>query len=179
MFKIILSVLLVAVLVVLGLAASKPGTFQVQRSSTIQAAPDKVFALINDFKRWPEWSPWEALDPAVQRTHSGAASGPGAVYAWDGNKAVGAGRMEILQAQVPSKVLIKLDFIRPFEGHNTADFTLAAGADSAQPSTTVTWLMQGPTPFVSKLMQVFVSMDSLIGKDFEAGLAQMKQVAEK
>ena len=179
MLKIILSVVLLAVLAVLGLAATKPDTFQVQRSTTIKAVPDKIFALVNDFRRWAEWSPWEALDPAMQRSHSGAASGQGAIYAWEGNKAVGAGRMEILQAQAPSKLSIKLDFIRPFEGHNTTDFTLSPGPDSANPSTTVTWLMQGPTPFVSKLMQVFVSMDSLIGKDFEAGLAKMKAVAER
>ena len=179
MLKIILSVVALAVLAVLGLAASKPDTFQVQRSTTIQAPPDKIFPLINDFKRWPEWSPWEALDPAMQRSLSGAASGPGAIYAWEGNKEVGAGRMEILQAATPSKISIKLDFIRPFEGHNTTDFSLTPAADSANPGTTVTWLMQGPTPFVSKLMQVFVSMDRLIGKDFEAGLAKMKAVAER
>ncbi len=179
MLKIILGVVLLAVLAVLGLAATKPDTFQVQRSTTVKAPPDKIFPLINDFRRWTEWSPWEALDPAMQRTHSGAASGQGAIYAWEGNKAVGAGRMEILQADVPTKLRIKLDFIRPFEGHNTTDFTLAPAADSANPNTTVTWLMQGPTPFVSKLMQVFVSMDSLIGKDFEAGLGKMKTVAER
>ena len=183
MLKMILSVVLVAVLAVLGLAATKPDTFQVQRSTTIQAPPDKIFPLINDFRRWAEWSPWEALDPAMQRTHSGAASGQGAVYAWEGNKDVGAGRMEILQTQAPARLSIKLDFIRPFEGHNTTDFSLTTAGDSANPTTstttTVTWLMQGPTPFVSKLMQVFVSMDSLIGKDFEAGLAKMKAVAER
>ena len=181
MLKIILSLVLLAVLAVLGLAATKPDTFQVQRSTTIKAPPDKIYPLISDFRRWAEWSPWEALDPAMQRTHSGAASGQGAVYAWEGNKEVGAGRMEILQADLPTKLRIKLDFIRPFEGHNTTDFSLTPAGDnaSANPSTTVTWLMQGPTPFVSKLMQVFVSMDSLIGKDFEAGLAKMKAVAER
>lgn len=179
MLKTILSVLGLAVLAVLGLAATKPDTFQVQRSTTIQAAPDKIFPLISDFRRWQDWSPWEALDPAMQRTHSGPPAGQGAAYAWEGNKAVGAGRMEILQAQAPSKLSIKLDFIRPFEGHNTTDFSLNPSSDSAKPGTTVTWLMQGPTPFVSKLMQVFVSMDSLIGKDFEAGLAKMKTVAER
>ena len=175
MLKIFAAVILVAVLAVLALAVTKPDTFQVQRSTTIQAPPEKIFPLIADFHRWPDWSPWEALDPAMQRSHSGAASGTGAVYVWDGNKAVGAGRMEVLGAEPPQQVKIKLDFVRPFEGHNTTDFTLAPqGA-----ATTVTWTMQGPTPFVSKLMQVFVSMDRLIGKDFEAGLAKMKAVAEK
>ena len=175
MLKIFAAVVLVTVLAVLGLAATKPDTFQVQRSTSIQAPPEKIYPLITDFHRWPEWSPWEALDAAMQRTHSGAPSGAGAVYVWDGNKAVGAGRMEVLAAEPPSRVKIKLDFLRPFEGHNTTDFTLAPQGGATQ----VTWTMQGPTPFVSKLMQVFVSMDRLIGKDFEAGLAKMKAVAEK
>ena len=175
MLKIFAAVIVVAVLAVLALAATKPDTFQVQRSTSIQAPPEKIYPLITDFHRWAEWSPWEALDPAMQRTHSGAPSGTGAVYAWDGNKAVGAGRMEVLGTEPPQHVKIKLDFLRPFEGHNTTDFTLAPQGGA----TRVTWTMQGPTPFVSKLMQVFVSMDRLIGKDFEAGLAKMKAVAEK
>ena len=175
MFKKILIVLAVIVAGVLGLASTKPDTFSVQRSTTIQARPDKIYPLVADFHRWAEWSPWEALDPAMKRSHSGPPSGPGAVYTWDGNKDVGAGRMEVLAAQVPAKVTIKLDFIRPFEGHNSTDFSFVPQGDA----TLVSWVMTGPTPFVSKLMQVFVSMDKLIGKDFEAGLAKLKAVAEK
>jgi hypothetical protein len=115
------------------------------------------------------------MDPAMKRAHSGAASGKGAVYEWEGNDKVGKGRMEIVDAAPPSKVVIKLDFLKPFEAHNTAEFTLEPQGDS----THLTWTMYGPAPFVSKLMQVFVSMDSMIGKDFEAGLANMKAAAEK
>ena len=175
MFKKILIVLAVILAGVLGLASTKPDTFSVQRSTSIQARPDKIFPLVADFHRWAEWSPWEALDPAMQRSHSGAPSGPGAVYSWDGNKAVGAGRMEVMAAQAPAKLTIKLDFIRPFEGHNSTDFSFVPQGDA----TLVTWVMTGPTPFVSKLMQVFFSLDKVIGKDFEAGLAKMKAVAEK
>ena len=175
MFKKILLVLAVVVAGVLGLASTKPDTFTVQRSASIKAPPDKIFPLVADFHRWADWSPWEHLDPAMKRGHSGPASGPGAVYTWDGNSDVGAGRMEVLAAQAPTQVSIKLDFIRPFEGHNTTDFSFAPQGDS----TLVTWVMTGPTPFVSKVMQVFVSMDKLIGKDFEAGLAKLKAVAEK
>ena len=175
MFKKTLIVLAVVLAGVLGLAATQPDSFSVQRSTTIQARPDKIFPLVADFHRWADWSPWEALDPAMQRSHSGAPSGPGAVYSWDGNSAVGAGRMEVLAAQAPATVTIKLDFIRPFEGHNRTDFSFVPQGDA----TLVTWVMTGPTPFVSKLMQVFFSMDKLIGKDFEAGLAKMKAVAEK
>ena len=175
MFKKILIALAVIVAGVLGLATTKPDSFSVQRSISIKAAPDKIYPLVSDFHRWADWSPWEALDPAMQRSHSGAPSGPGAVYSWDGNQAVGAGRMEVMAAQPPAKVTIKLDYIRPFEGHNSTHFSVVPQGDASL----VTWVMTGPTPFVSKLMQVFVSMDKLIGKDFEAGLAKLKQVAEK
>ena len=175
MFKTLVIVVVVVVLGVLGLAAFQPETFTVQRQINVSAPPDKPFALVNDFHRWGEWSPWEALDPAMKRSHAGPTSGPGAIYQWEGNKAVGAGRMEITGAQPATRVEIKLDFLRPFEGHNTSVFTLAPqGA-----ATTVTWTMTGPMPFVSKLMSVFVSMDKLIGKDFEAGLANLKVAAEK
>ena len=175
MFKKILLGLAVVVVAVLGLALTQPDSFSVQRSVRIQAPPDKIYPLLADFRRWAEWSPWEHLDPAMKRTHSGAASGPGALYQWDGNDEVGAGRMEVTAAQPPTEVQIKLDFIRPFEGHNTTVFTLAPQGSATQ----VDWRMSGPTPFVSKLMQVFVSMDKLIGKDFESGLAKLKAVAEK
>ncbi len=175
MLKIIAIVIVVLIAVVLGLAATKPDTFRVQRATAIKAPAAKVYALIDDFRQWGQWSPWEKLDPELKRTFSGAASGKGAVYEWTGNSKVGAGRMEITEPTPPNKIVIKLDFIRPFEGHNIAEFTLEPQGDSTQ----LTWVMHGPTPFVSKLMQVFVSMDSLIGKDFEAGLANLKALAEK
>ena len=175
MLKTVLIIVVVIVLGVLGLAAFQPDAFTVQRQVSVSATPDKPYALVNDFHRWGEWSPWDALDPAMKRTFTGPASGPGAVYEWAGNKAVGAGRMEITGAQPASRVEIKLDFLRPFEGHNTTVFTMVPQGTA----TTVTWTMSGPMPFVSKLMSVFVSMDKLIGKDFEAGLAKMKAVAEK
>ena len=175
MLKKIFGLLAMVVVAVLGLALTKPDTFRVQRSASIKASPDKIFPLVSDFHRWADWSPWEHLDPAMTRKHSGPPSGTGAVYVWDGNSEVGAGRMEVLSTQVPSKVSIKLDFLRPFEGHNTTEFTFTPQGDA----TTVRWTMDGPTPFVSKVMQVFVSMDALIGKDFEAGLTKLKTVAEK
>ena len=111
----------------------------------------------------------------MQRSYSGAASGPGAIYAWDGNKNVGSGRMEILEASVPAKIVIKLDFFKPFEGHNTAEFTMLPQGDA----TNLVWVMRGPAVFVSKVMQVFMNLDKMIGKDFEAGLANLKKLTEK
>ncbi|MBB3121337.1 SRPBCC family protein [Pseudoduganella violacea] len=167
--------LIVILLVILGLAASKPDTFTVQRSATIKAPPEKIVAYLNDFHNWQAWSPWEKLDPKMQRTFEGPQSGKGAVYAWNGNDEVGQGRMEIIDNASPAKVGIKLEFIRPFASQNSSDFSLQPNGDGTQ----VNWSMSGPMPFVSKLMSVFVSMDKMIGKDFEKGLAQLKTVAEK
>jgi uncharacterized protein YndB with AHSA1/START domain len=177
MFEIIVAILVIlalAVAAVLILALRKPDTFRVQRGATIDAPPEKIFPLIGDFRQWRAWSPWEERDPELQRTYSGAASGPGAVYQWRGNRNVGAGRMEILDAPPPHLIVIKLDFISPFEGHNTAEFTLSPQGGS----TNVTWLMHGPAPLLSKVMQVFMNMDDMIGKDFAAGLANLKRVTE-
>jgi uncharacterized protein YndB with AHSA1/START domain len=168
-------ILVVAVVVVLALAAMKPDTFTVKRSASIKAPPEKIFPLINDYKNWTQWSPWENRDPNLKRTYSGAPSGEGAIYAWEGNKNVGSGRMEIVDTAPPNKVIIKLDFISPFEAHNVAEFTLAPQGDA----TNVTWEMRGPTPFIGKIMHVFMNMDKMIGTDFETGLASMKAVGEK
>ena len=154
--------------------ASKPDTFRVQRAMRIKAPPEKIFALINDLHSWRAWSPYEKKDPAMKRTLGGATNGKGAVYEWEGNKDVGKGRMEITDTSRPSKVVIALDFVRPFEAHNIVEFTLEPNGDS----THVTWAIHGPSPYMSKLMSTFINMDSMIGKDFEAGLANLKTVAE-
>jgi hypothetical protein len=175
MIKKLAVVVVLVIVVILGMAAMQPNTFGVQRSATVKAPPEKIAALIGDFHNWGQWSPWEQLDPNMKRTYSGAPRGKGAVYQWEGNKDVGAGRMEITDMPDPSKIIIKLDFLQPFESHNVTRFTLVPQGET----TTVTWNMSGPMPFISKIMSVFMSMDAMIGKDFEKGLAQMKAAAEK
>ncbi len=173
----LLNILLVVVAIVAGLllfAATRPDGFRLERQTTIKAPADQIFAHLNDFRAWAAWSPWEKIDPAMQRTHSGAASGVGAAYAWDGPK-VGAGRMEILETAPPQSATIKLDFTRPFEAHNTIRFTLTAAGDS----TTVNWAMEGKNNFMAKVMGLFLNMDKVVGKDFEAGLANLKALAEQ
>ena len=174
MLKIIAVIVVLAVVVVLVLAARKPNRFRVQRSAKIDAPPGRIFPLINDFHRWGAWSPWEHKDPDMKRTFGGAGSGRGSIYEWTGNSNVGSGRMEIVESSVPSKVAIKLDFLKPFEGHNIATFTM----EPAGGATNVTWVMDGPTPFVGKIMHVFINMDRMVGTDFEAGLANLKTAAE-
>ena len=175
MLKKIALVLVVLIAAVLIFAATKPDIFRVQRAAAIKAPPDKIFPLINDFRQWGAWSPWEKKDPAMKRTFGAVTSGKGATYAWEGNKDVGSGSMEITESVAPSKVGLKLDFLKPFEAHNTVEFTLAPAGDV----TNVTWAMQGPTPYFAKIIHVFMDMDSMVGKDFEAGLANLKAAAEK
>ena len=176
---IIAVILAIAIAVVLILAATKPDTFSVRREATVKAPAEKIFPLINDFHQWVTWSPWEHRDPALKRSYSGAESGKGAVYSWEGNKNVGSGRMEILESTTPSKIVIKLDFFTPFEGHNTAEFTMLPQGEVTNGNTNVVWLMHGPASFMSKVMQVFMNLDTMIGKDFEAGLANLKRLGEQ
>jgi uncharacterized protein YndB with AHSA1/START domain len=175
MIKKILLGLIAVVVLLLAFAATRPDTFRVERSIRIKAPPDKIFALLTDFRQFGLWSPWEKLDPAMKRTFSGPPSGPGTVYAWEGNDEVGAGRMEILRTVPNAQVIVALDFLKPFASKNTTEYSLQNAGDT----TAVTWAMYGPAPFVTKLMTVFVSMDRMVGGDFERGLANLKAVAEK
>jgi uncharacterized protein YndB with AHSA1/START domain len=172
--KIIVLVLLALIALVLVYAATRPDSFRLERSTTIKAPPDKVFALVNDFRQWGLWSPWEKVDPDLKRTYGGPAAGVGAAYGWEGAK-TGVGHMEIVESTPASLIKIKLDFVKPFEAHNTAEFSFQAEGDG----TKVNWAMYGPSPYLSKLMCIFISMDQMVGKDFESGLQQMKAAAEK
>jgi carbon monoxide dehydrogenase subunit G len=175
MLKTITIIVVVLIAALLVYAATRPDIFRVKRATNIKAPPEKIFALIDDLHRWGAWSPYEKKDPTMKRTYSGAANGTGAVYEWEGDKNVGKGRMEITESSPPFKVMIKLDFVKPFETHNIVEFTLDAQGDS----TNVTWDMHGPAPFMSKVIGIFINMDSMVGKDFETGLANLKTVAEE
>ena len=173
--KMIALVLVVLVLALLAFAASRPDNFRVERTTTVNAPPEKIFALLNDFRHWPAWSPWEKLDAAMSRSYSGPGSGEGAVYAWSGSGEVGAGRMRIIESTAPTRLVIQLDFTRPFSARHLAEFTIEARGGVTQ----LSWAMHGRSPLLSKLMQIFISMDRMVGKDFETGLANLKAEAEK
>lgn len=155
-------------------AASRPDTFRIARSTRIAAPAATIFPLIDDFHQWERWSPWENLDPSLKRIYDGAASGKGATYAWFGNKDVGQGRMEIIESDPPVRLKIQIDFMVPFEAHNTVEFTLQPEGDG----TLLTHAMFGPSPFISRLMGIFFSMDKMIGGKFEEGLGKLKAIAE-
>jgi len=174
-FAAIAGVLVIGIAVILVLAAMKPDQFRVQRSVAINAPPDKIFPLINDFKAWPAWSPYESRDPGMKRSYGARTSGEGAAYAWDGNSNVGSGNMLITDAPVPSRVTLNLNMERPIEAHNIVDFTLTPAGNS----TTVTWAMRGDVPFFAKIIHVFMNMDKMVGGDFENGLAKLKAAAER
>ncbi|HSW06882.1 SRPBCC family protein [Aquabacterium sp.] len=174
MLKSLALVVLAALVLLLIYAATRPDTFRIERSQRIQAPPERVYGLINDLKGFNTWNPWRKKDPALKETYGSLSAGPGARYGWDSDK-VGVGSMEITTVQSPSQVSLKLDFVKPFEAHNTVDFTLKAEGGGTQ----VTWAMQGPSPFMSKLMGVFVNMDRMVGQDFEDGLNTLKALAEK
>ena len=175
MWKAILGVIVLVVVGILGFATTRPDTFRVERSIVVNAPPARIYPLLDDFHRWGEWSPWEKLDPALKRTFSGAPSGVGAAYAWQGNRDAGEGRMDIVDATPPTALGIRIHFIEPFDSTNRIGFALAPEGGG----TRVVWTMEGQAHYVTKLMSLVVSMDRLIGSDFERGLTTLKSVAER
>ena len=171
-FVAIIAILVAAVLIY---AATRPDNFRIERSTSVKAPPERLFPLLDSFHQWEIWSPWEKVDPEIKRTYSGAESGRGAIYAWQGNKNIGEGRMEIIESMPNSRLLIKIDFLKPFEAHNTIEFTLEQQAET----TKVTHAMFGRSPFISKVMGLFFSMERMVGPKFEEGLASIKTLAEK
>lgn len=169
---VIMAILLIALV---DIASLKPDTFSLVRSADIKAPPEKIFAQLNDFKNWAAWSPWEKMDLDMQKTFKGPPSGKGSYYSWIGNKKVGEGNMEIYHS-VPSKVVeLNLNFLKPFKASNKTQFALTPQGNS----THVRWEMRGPLNLFMKVMHLFMNMDKMVGKDFEAGLANLKAVAER
>lgn len=155
----------------LAYVASRPAQFKIHRKRSMKADASAVFALINDFRHWERWSPWDKIDPDMTREYTGAQSGVGAKYHWVGNKNVGEGQMEILDVTDGQRVVIDLNFIKPFAAHNKTTFTVERDGDGA---VSVTWLMEGNNNFMAKAFNVFMNMDKMVGADFEKGLAAIE-----
>jgi hypothetical protein len=175
---VVLLLIVLAVAALLAVASTRPSTFRIERSTHVAAPMLQVAELIDDFREWKKWSPWENIDPTLQRTYSGTDAGVGAIYEWNGQGKAGAGRMEITEMRAGAErglIAIKLDFLKPFKASNTAEFVMTP-TDSG---TDLSWAMFGPSLFVSKLMGVFIDLDKMVGKDFEAGLAALKRHAEQ
>ncbi|HEX3694451.1 MAG TPA: SRPBCC family protein [Polyangia bacterium] len=175
MLRTVVPLLVAAVAVLAVVIATRPDSFRIARSATINAPASVVFALLNDFHQWVRWSPWEGRDPNLQRTYAGAASGEGAVYSWVGNSKVGEGRMTITESQPATHLGLTLEFFKPWQATNQTDFTL----DAAGGETTVNWAMSGKSNFMHKAFSLLMNMDKMVGNDFEQGLANMKRIAEE
>jgi Polyketide cyclase / dehydrase and lipid transport len=174
MLAYILSGLVILVAVFLVVVAMRPAAFRIERSLVASAPPEQIFAHVEDFRRWAAWSPWEKMDPHMQKTFSGATSGPGASYAWLGNRKVGEGRMTIERATRPSEIRIELEFIKPWQATNLTTFSF----EPTEAGTKVTWAMDGRNKFAAKAAGLFMDIDKLVGADFERGLAALKSLVE-
>jgi hypothetical protein len=171
--------ILIGLVAVLGLlavvVAMQPAAFRLERQATMAAPPAQVFPQVNDFHNWRNWSPWEKIDPNLQRTYEGPAAGPGARYHWLGNKQVGEGQMTITDSRPSDFVNIKLEFLKPFQATNLTEFKFAPSGGG----TTVTWTMTGERNFMMKAFGLLMSMEKIVGKQFDEGLANMKAVVER
>ena len=174
MLKIVLLLIIGAVAAIFGIASTKPNSFRYERRIDIKASPEKIAGVLNDLKKGILWSPFEQIDPNGKRTFSGADSGVGAAYDWDGNNKAGAGRMVILES-TPTKIVLSLDFFRPFRASNKVDFIMDPHGDT----TTLIWAMYGPNPFMGKVMSIFIDCEKMITGDFDKGLANLKALLEK
>jgi len=163
----------IAIAGMLAYAATQPDDFRVARSASIKASPERILPLVSDLRRHREWSPWEQKDPGMKRSYSGAASGKGQVYEWDGNSEIGAGRITIAKASA-QRVVFDMHFLRPFDSRSTGEIAMQPKGET----TDVTWSIHGRQAFIGKVMGLFFSMDAMIGREFEGGLAKLKSVTE-
>jgi uncharacterized protein YndB with AHSA1/START domain len=175
MLKRVLTIVGVAVVLFLAFVATRPGRYRVERSAVVAAPAESVYGAVADLRRWAEWSPWEKLDPQMKKEYAGAAGAVSSTYYWNGNKKVGEGRLTLIEGSAPSRVVYRLEFLRPWTSVATTEFTFAPEAEA----TRVTWAMLGENGFAAKFFGLFMNMDSMIGKDFEKGLASLKEDVER
>jgi hypothetical protein len=169
---------LIAALIVIGvgalLIARRPDSFSVERSTSVAAPLDEVFAQVNGLHNWERWSPWAKRDPDMSKVYEGPPAGVGAVYRWNGNKQVGEGSSTIVESRPGELIRMQLDFQRPFQASNEVQFRFAPEGSS----TRVSWRMTGHNNFISKAVHLVMDVDKMCGGDFELGLAQLKAVSE-
>jgi hypothetical protein len=174
MLKKILIAVAAVIAVFLIVVALQPGEFRVARSAAISAPPPVLFEQVNDLRKWEAWNPWGKIDPAMKQSFEGPPSGTGAIYKWAGNSEVGEGRMTITESRPNELVRLNLEFFKPMAGTSTAEFAFKPQGNQTE----VTWSMTGKNNFIGKAMCLFMSMDKMIGEQFEKGLADMKAIAE-
>jgi uncharacterized protein YndB with AHSA1/START domain len=174
MLPILLALAFIAIIFII-VITGRPDEFTVTRAASISAPPEKIFPRVNDLHQWEAWSPWAKLDSNAKYTFSGADAGAGAAMAWVGSKKVGAGQMTITESQPSGLIRFRLDFQKPMQATNTAEFTFRTEGSQ----TVVTWSMAGKSCFMSKVFGLFMDFDKMCGCQFEKGLASLKSVTEK
>jgi len=156
-------------------ASTRPGTSHIERTVRIHAAPEAIYPYMSDFRRGELWVPYEKKDPGMKRTFSGADKGKGSIYEFAGNREVGEGRLEIIEAVEPTRVVMTLDMVEPMKAHNIVEYTITPAGDGSD----VAWAMSGTCNYVGKVVGIFINVDKMVGDDFEAGLASLKALVEK
>ncbi len=150
-------------------------TYEVTRNAVIPAPAEDIFPLVNSFHEWTKWSPWESVDPAMERSYTGSESGVGAKYAWSGNRKAGSGTMEIVESTEPGSIKIRLEFTKPFKAVNPTSFTFTPSGSG----TKVTWTMTGENKGIGKIFALFMNMDKMVGTDFEKGLSALARAVSQ
>jgi uncharacterized protein YndB with AHSA1/START domain len=153
----------------------RPDNFRISRAATIDAPPERIYRVINDLHDWPQWSPWSRLDPEQKLTYAGSPLGAGAVCEWSGNNKVGSGRMTIKESSQNERIRLKLEFFRPMQAVNDAQFDLKPVGETR---TEVVWTMTGHNDFMGKAVHAFMNVDKMVGGQFEQGLANLKALME-
>lgn len=171
--KVLIAIAAVIVLFVI-VVATRPSEFRVSRSIIINAPPDAVFPHVNELRKWEAWNPWGKVDPNMKLTYDGPPAGVGSSYSWVGNSDVGEGKGTITESRSSELVRFRLDFYKPMAGTSDAEFTFKPHASGTE----VTWTMSGKNNFIAKAVCMFMSMDRMVGGQFEKGLADMKAAAE-
>jgi effector-binding domain-containing protein len=181
--KNLLLFLIVVIVALIGIAFVLPSSAHVERSITINRPASQVFAVLNSYRRFNDWSPWAAKDPNTKYSMTGPASGVGAKFSWQGDpKTVGSGSQEITESTPTSSITTALDF--GDMGKARAHFALTP--DAAPTATKVVWTLDTQAPLaldgeivwnvVGRYMGLF--MDKMVGPDYEQGLAKLKNVVE-
>lgn len=166
-----LAVLLTAFL---AYVATRPADFRITRSATLTAPPEVIFAEVNDFRRWEAWSPWSQMEPEASYRYSGPESGTGASVHWIGRK-TGEGINTILESTPAERIRFRLQFLKPFEATNAADFAFRPVGDG----TVVTWTMTGRNGFLGKLFGLLLNCEKMVGGQFEQGLENLRRLTER
>lgn len=168
--------LLILIAILCIYVAFLPSTFKVERSILVNASEDVVWNGINKLENFKLWNPWLLRDTATETTISGNDGEIGATFAWNSkSNEVGSGQMTISSVEAMKRSDYALKFLKPFESSSNVSMSM----EKAEGGFKVTWTMSGEQGFLEKLIMLAMGgMDGAVGKDFEAGLQNLKKMCE-